>query len=692
MVALAAVPLAAAYAAADGHTVIAVSQSGIMHLDSSGALLAWRPEVFQWWQHWHVATNPRNGTVCWSSEPEDQKVKGVMRCAPIANLNQTWELPQPRGLSVSKIDAIAFDWVAENWYLTVSRVNYVCSYMFDRCAQLGESGGNVRYYAAYDIPNRLLFRIATVGFGAYKLEVLNLDGSGLRELPTNIKYPSGLAVDPVSRTVFVMDMAEDSDKVSIYKLDYNGENKELLTPLDREAFGFSYERSLAVLDGTGIAMYNNQQTIIAFSPADGQKVDLVNGAVKGEMIPALAKVEKLLAVTIYSSETQPDVENRCADIECSMLCIPTAVNGTADVSCLCTGGDRLVDLACRKTHPLYAVVSGSDKLQAVDMQTEEVTTILADLTDVSRVDFLWTEQADGEDLFLLFWVDAGSLYSGRWVPGGTVADVQTLLEASEKRTIVEAAVDWVHRHLIWIERDTTKSKYDKQTTIMLSSLDGAYQKNISHPYGNEKRALFVFRAGQEFGYAQKQWGDLEFVTHEMTGKSSWSDIGSYGNRYLTSLPNEVAVDYSLNGQTWQDRFYWVSAGDQSIEYLSKGSILSKAVHSRLLTHPSLADAGGLDVLDSRLYWTERSTGLLWTADSWTGGDVQSLTPVTAGGPLRLLHPWRQPPRPADRTPCDAQRSGCSHFCLTGLVNYKRAPKCVCPDNMKLGDDRKTCQP
>ena len=124
--------LAVAASAADDRSVIAVSESGIMRLDWRGALLSWRPETFQWWQGWHVATNPRNGSICWVSSPQDQSVPGVMRCAPIADLNQTWDLPQPRGFSVSKSDAIALDWVEDNWYLTVSRVNYVCSYMFDR--------------------------------------------------------------------------------------------------------------------------------------------------------------------------------------------------------------------------------------------------------------------------------------------------------------------------------------------------------------------------------------------------------------------------------------------------------------------------------------------------------------------------------------------------------------------------------
>ncbi|KAF0305248.1 Low-density lipoprotein receptor-related protein 4 [Amphibalanus amphitrite] len=681
-------PLAApAPAPAMDGSVVAVSESGILHLDASGALIAWRPEVSQWWQAWHVATNPRNGTACWVSSPEDQSVAGVMRCAPITSLNETWDLPQPRDFSVSKVDAVAFDWVEENWYLTVSRVNYVCSYMFDRCAKLGKSGGNVRYFAAYDIPHRLLFRIATEQAGPYKLEVVNLDGSDVRVLPTELGYPAGLAVDPVKQEVYVIDQGERSFEYAVYKLDYNGEGKKLVTNLGREGFGVSWRRSMDVVDGNVVIMHGDQKVISSMSTSDTERVDLVTGAVKGATVPALESVEKLLAVKIFSSASQPETENQCADAGCVEFCIPTAANGTAGATCLCPPGEKLVDLSCHKEYPLYAVISGGDKLQVVDMQTNEVKTVLDGLTNVTRVDFLWT----GGEEFLLFWVDAGSVFSGRWLIGGAVTDVRTLFEASETVYAVDAAVDWVHRHLLWMERDTTASS-SKQFTVVLSSLDGAHQKKISNTYGKRKRAMFVFMSGHQVGYAQDQWGDLEFETIEMTGSTGWSSIGSYGNKWLRSMPDVVAVHHSLSGEAWRARFFWVNADEQSIQQLSKTNIFAKMELSSLLKHPTLSDAGGLDVLDDRVFWTERATGRLWTANSRTGEDARALNATTAGGSLRLLSPWRQPPPDPRFVGCDvATRSGCSHFCVTGLESFERVPVCVCPDGMELADDKKTCQ-
>ena len=448
IVLLAAAPASAATGDGDDHTLIAVSQSGIMHLDSSGTLLAWRPEVFQWWQAWHVATNPRNGTVCWVSAPEDQSVTAVVRCAELNNLNQTWDLPQPHGLRVNKPDALAFDWLNENWYLTESRVNYVCSYMFDRCVRLGESGGNVRYFAAYDIPNRLLFRIATNSGPnqVYRLEVLNLDGTGKRVLPTNLTYPAGLAVDPVRQQVYILDSVFDAEIISV---DYAGENKKLIAKRD-EAFGAGWRRSIDVINGDIFVSWDDQKVVSRVSAADGKMEDLVDGAVRGETVPALAKVEKLLAVRIFSQETQPEVSNQCSDAGCQHLCIPTVVNRTAEGSCFCPEGEELVDLTCHKKYPAYAVVAGPNSFKAVDLQLEQATTILSNLTDPTKLDFFWL----GGEEFLLFWVDDGSLFSGKWSPEAVVSNVSRLVVASETQRVMAVAVDWSQRNLLWIERES----------------------------------------------------------------------------------------------------------------------------------------------------------------------------------------------------------------------------------------------
>ncbi|KAF0307636.1 hypothetical protein FJT64_021069 [Amphibalanus amphitrite] len=241
-----------------------------MHLDTSGELIAWRPEA-----------------------QEDQNENAVLRCAPIASLNDTWDLPQPSHIRLNFMEALAFDWVNENWHLTASRVSYVCSYLFDRCVKLAEAGGTSRFYAAYDMPNRLLFRIVNEKYGPYKLQVLNLDGTGLRELPVNITYPCGMAVDPVQKQIYILASRRNIGlDAEIYQVNYAGENERMIAALD-ERIATNFRRAI----------------------------------------------------------------------------------------------DDLVELGCHKKYPAYAVVASADSLQAVDLQTEQVTEILSGLNNVTDLAF-----------------------------------------------------------------------------------------------------------------------------------------------------------------------------------------------------------------------------------------------------------------------------------------------------------------
>ncbi|KAF0292474.1 Low-density lipoprotein receptor-related protein 4 [Amphibalanus amphitrite] len=472
----------AAGPAPEGRSVIAVSQSGIMHLDTSGELIAWRPEVFQWWQDWHVATNPRNGTVCWVHAHEDQNENAVLRCAPIASLNDTWDLPQPPEIRLNLMDALAYDWLNENWHFTTSRVSYVCSYLFDQCVKLAEAGGNVRFYAAYDIPNRLLFRIATEEFGPYKLQVLNLDGTGLRELPTSLTYPAGLAVDPVQKCVYILDSRGGSGiDVEIYQVNYDGENDRMIAARN-ERFAADYVRSIDVIDGDIFVMWDDQTTVSRVSASDGTAKDLVASAVRGQTLPALAKVEKLLALRIVSPETQPQqVQNSCEDAGCQHLCVPTALNGTAGATCFCPEGEDLVVLACYKKHPAYAVVAGAESLQAVDLETEQVTEILSGLNNITDLAFFRA----GDEEYLLFWLDASGISRGSWSPGAVVSSPSIVVPAAENKHILSVAIDWEHQNLVWMERDVTV-KYGKSLAVKIAPFDGAYIKTVAEQYGDNQ--------------------------------------------------------------------------------------------------------------------------------------------------------------------------------------------------------------
>ena len=422
-------------------SVIAVAKSGLVHLDSSGVVLAWKPELKMEGQ---VATNPENGTVCWTREREDLKTGGLVRCAEMSNLNQTWDLSLPLSIQVNRVKAFSFDWAAQNWYITVETSvpllknngatpldvcrSYVCSYSFEKCLAVAEFAPNScdETLVAYDISNRRMFYIG-LGRLMYRLKSMQLDGYGLRELNTEIRRPNSLALDPVNRHIYWTDLSAYGNSSALNRIDYDWTNKKVVIQ------GSDRVDAMDALQSTVVLVKGGPKIISVVDGDTGEMTDIMFGTLKGEAASAVRNIDNLLGIHIVSSEENLNSNNPCISEKgdgCEDFCIPTTTNNSqATATCLCREGLHLVDMECRMEHPSFALLVGANSLQAVDLRTEKVSTILSNLTDGTRMDVYRVSDSE----FLLFWLDAGSLFRGRWSPGGLVTDVQRLVSAAEGR-------------------------------------------------------------------------------------------------------------------------------------------------------------------------------------------------------------------------------------------------------------------
>ena len=163
---------------------------GLAHLDSNGTVLGFKHETMNSWAYPHLIINPLNDTFCWMYGTEYDQLDGLpLRCAPLANLNNSWDLPEPRLPTPHSVVGLGFDGVNQNWYLTFvvkertpdkSGRSYVCSYLFDRCLRLDEfdlDEENSFVFVVYDIPNRLMFRVTYNVRDNYSEEMQGLTSS-----------------------------------------------------------------------------------------------------------------------------------------------------------------------------------------------------------------------------------------------------------------------------------------------------------------------------------------------------------------------------------------------------------------------------------------------------------------------------------------------------------------------------------
>ena len=688
--------------AGSNYSLIAVSSSGLMHLDSGGSLLAWRPENNMEGQ---VATIPDNGTVCWVTRRGDIEVGSLVRCAQLSRINETWDLPLPLSMNIGAVKAFDLDQATRSWYLTVEAVvpllkengdtplelcrSYVCSYGFETCLTVAEFGPSACEdgLVAYDMSNRLMFFI-TFERLSYRLQSMQLDGSDLRELGTRVREPYALALDPARRLIYWTDRTASGKSSNLTRVDYDGKNRKDIRQLETP----ERLKSLDAVGDIAILVRKDKKVITVVNADTGELTDIVSGSVRSTS--TAIDVDKILGVHVVSSEKPLNSENPCSSeaAGCQDFCIPmTANNSRATATCFCPKGLRLVDFECRKEHPSYALVIGTNTLQVVDLQTEGVTTVLSNLTDGTRVDVY--READSE--FLLFWLDAGSLYRGRWSPGASVKDVELLVQAADDVPVVEMAIYASQQQLLLMKKDDSDASAGSKIVVQMSPLDGSYFKTVFVSSWKDEQDHVVH-------------GDVFLLIHNrfVRQRSFWVKFAQLGpDPYCLNSTMDikdlagVVMDEPISQEPEMDRVFWIDRASRSIDYLysiwSSYTWLvprrssSLVFHRHLLSHPSLADAGGLDVADSRLFWTERSSGLLWTADRDKGAGVRSLPGVTAGRSLRLIQPWR---RPESEPVCDD--SGCSHFCLRykpGLVPRPAVAQCDCPDGMELGDDKKTCR-
>ena len=692
-------------AVCSGYTVLAISKSGLMHLDSSGELLAWRSDTNL---TGNAVSIPQNNTVCWVRYQGDPTVGGArrlqVRCADLANLNRTWDLSLGSTLGLSAISAISFEWDTRKWYLTgredlqllrgdtsyrdTLRGSYVCSYHFDKCLLLAETDplNFLPFRFAYDIPARLMFHVATKPpYNGFQLNVTQLDGKEVGTVDVDIRYPGGIAVDPVRRDFYWLDHLVTYAKFTdMYRIDYDGQNRRRIKRLHEVEL-----KTIDVLNGTAVIAWRNQTGISVIDGKTGELTDLVSGSVRGQTIPALMDVKNLLTVKLISSGVQLEAkENPCGNNNggCHDFCIPTMVDNSSFASCFCKSDQQLVEIECRKKWPNYALVIGANRLQVVDLQTKEVATILSNLTDGTRVDVL----RSGEREFLLVWVDAGSLYRARWAPYGSVRDVQLLVPATETARVVEVALYTSQEKLYWAMRDDSDAGTGSKVVVQRSPVDGSYVETVFVDNWKNQTDKVVY-------------GTAFMLVHHrfVRQRRHWHKFGDPrkprcdDSKFEVETLGDFAMEEPLHLKQHTDRFFWIERATQSVQFLHihwAELFWSSAGPARpLLSHPSLATATSLDITDSHLFWIEHSTGKLWTADIETGSDIRVLA-TTYGRALRVTQPWW---RPSLGHLCGEDRSGCSHFCdrvfVRGLSTKMAKTVCSCPDGMSLGEDQKTCQ-
>uniref|UniRef100_A0A3Q3W6B0 EGF-like domain-containing protein n=1 Tax=Mola mola TaxID=94237 RepID=A0A3Q3W6B0_MOLML len=341
---------------------------------------------------------------------------------------------------------------------------------------------------------------------------------------------------------------------------------------------------------------------------------------------------------------------RCEDIDecanpdtCSQICI----NQMGSYKCQCEEGYQVdpATKACKAIGTIaYLFFTNRHEVRKMTLDKSEYTRVIPHLKNVVALDM---NMATKE----IYWSDISQkkIYRTHMDLAEDSSHHSTVL-SSDIDAPEGIAFDWIHGNLYWT--DSIRS------TISVVTADGSRRKTLFHQELSKPRAVVV-DPHSNFIY----WTDWGNPAKIEKGGLNGGDRTALVTDHI-AWPNGITLDL-LN-----QRLYWV---DSKLHTLSSIDVQGGGRRTLIFDEDKLAHPLGLTV-----------------ANRLTGGDI---TPVaehlSSPEDIILYHNLKQP---GGKDWC--QVSGCEFLCLAAPQVGRHPPKytCVCPDNMTLARDMRTCVP
>uniref|UniRef100_UPI0037E7518A low density lipoprotein receptor a n=1 Tax=Semicossyphus pulcher TaxID=241346 RepID=UPI0037E7518A len=358
---------------------------------------------------------------------------------------------------------------------------------------------------------------------------------------------------------------------------------------------------------------------------------------------------------------------RCEDIDecanpdtCSQICI----NQIGSYKCQCEEGYQVdpATKACKAIGTIaYLFFTNRHEVRKMTLDKSEYTRVIPRLKNVVALD---VNMATRE----IYWSDISHKKIYR-------APMDSAEDSTQHRTVINSGIDapeglaydWIHGNLYWTD--------SVQSTISVVTADGSRRKTLFRRDLSKPRAIVV-DPHSNFIY----WTDW--------GNPAKIEKGGLNGGDRTALvtdniewPNGITLDM-LN-----QRLYWV---DSKLHTLSSIDVQGGGRRTLIIDEHNLAHPLGVTVFEESVFWTDVSNNAIISANRLTGGDITHVAEhLSSPEDIILYHNLKQP---AGRNWC--QVSGCEFLCLAAPQVGRHPPKytCVCPDNMMLARDMRTCVP
>uniref|UniRef100_A0A669EUU0 Low density lipoprotein receptor a n=1 Tax=Oreochromis niloticus TaxID=8128 RepID=A0A669EUU0_ORENI len=348
---------------------------------------------------------------------------------------------------------------------------------------------------------------------------------------------------------------------------------------------------------------------------------------------------------------------RCEDIDecanpdtCSQICI----NQMGSYKCECEEGYQ-VDPATKHCKAIgtiaYLFFTNHHEVRKMTLDKSEYTRVIPRLKNVVAL-------KTGTKIVFLTPMDSAEDSTQHHIVIGNDIDAPEGI-----------AFDWVHGNLYWTD--------SVRGTVSVVTADGSRRKTLFHQDLSKPRAIVV-DPQSNFVY-WTDWGNPAKI--EKAGLNGGDRTALVTDNIM--WPNGITLDL-LN-----QRLYWV---DSKLHTLSSIDVQGGGRRTLIIDEHKLAHPLGLAVFEEKVFWTDVSNSAILSANRLTGEDIVPLAEhLSSPEDIILFHNLKQP---AGRDWCQVFSGGCEFLCLAAPQIGRHPPKytCVCPDNMTLARDMRTCVP
>ncbi|KAL0269033.1 UNVERIFIED_CONTAM: hypothetical protein PYX00_010774 [Menopon gallinae] len=464
-----------------------------------------------------------------------------------------------------------------------------------------------------------------------KIERANMDGSDRKILiGDNLGWPNGITLDLNREILYWCDAKKDTIESSNFD---GSDRREIISDNLSHTFGLSL---------LGDYLY--------WTDWSQRSIDRVNRFTSNDRQLIADQVANIMGVKAVRLGDYKGT-NPCAQDNggCNHLCLNRPGN---NYTCACHLDyeleSNLKTCVLAEAFLLFTRKETIGKI-SIGNRINDITLPITGVKGASGLDF---DKTDGK----IYWTDTKLRTITRSYINGS--DVERIIEFGLD-TPLRIAVDWVSQNIYWID-------------------SGNKRIEVSRMNGTSRRVLI--------------WKDIEpysIVLDPGEGYMYWSDYSSnFGMIKRACMDGKHIIDLvdnvgRANGLTIDDvskKLYWTS---------SKPSIEScnlDGSNRREIVKDNLFKPTGLSQYQDFIYWTDRETGVIESANKTNGQNRMIIhNNVKDISDILVYHKRRQ----SGWNKCAVNNGGCSHLCLP-LPDDRYTCQCPLHYHLTKVNDKKVC--